>query len=1089
MRTHLWVIGVLLVLGAARPGAAQTDRATLEGTVLDPTGATIADAEVRILEVQTGITWERAANAAGYYRFPAVAFGEYTVTASKQGFKTKNIQGVELQVGQTRTLDIKLELGAVTEKIDVQAEAVPEELSSAESSAVIRTDQIENIPVNGRNWASLTRLAPWAQDDGGGDQRTIRYAGRARDDNNFSYDGVDATGIQEQAQKSEIRVQISEDAVAEYRVSSALYDAEYGSQAGGQIDIVTKSGTNDFHGSVFGYFRNSIFDARNFTDFDPNGNPVLPPFRMGQYGLTVGGPVVKDKTFFFLSYEGLRQLQVLTLLAAVPDLPVQQAALTNSLNVCPILQAFPWRQSSVSALASFNCAPKFVFPDSEFANSCTQSSNPTCGLAGEFDNFRHQAQGTIIHEDSWLARFDHKFSDKTTLYGRAQRDVAFARAPNGNLFDTVGTYNHPANYLIALQHSFGSNLLNEFKFGLNRAPFHNPQYPGLIDAQVKTPNFEQLNNSQTDNEVGTTFSYVDNLTYTRGRHTLKTGIDVERVRLNQGKTEALAVTFSGDNTSLINNQASQVEYTSSWAGHALRRTFVLPYILDEWKATPTLTVNAGLRWEFYAPVTEAHDRVKIFDLQNCHGFCPPTDPLEYPNYRNFDPRFSVAWAPGALKGKTVIRSGFGIYHGAAQNDDRNAALESDRTDIIFTSTTTTSVPFNPAFLNKPPDFTSIPVTGGFNLVPRALIRHHPDLYAETWGLSVEQTLPAKFSFTISYLGSHGVHLFARNFENLCDPVAFAQSGACNRPLDSFPVTNPDGSMSTFGSVDFKSNVGLSTYNGLLLAVDRHIARGWALNAKYTFSHSINDNSVGGGEANAPQDANCVPCEKGPSIYDVRHNVIVSSYYELPFGPGRQFMQEGVAGRVLGGWTLSGLWNWHTGHPLTVTLNTDPSKWTPDGNDQSTPRPDLAPGVSVVPTGQNANNWINPNAFILPPTDPSTGRMLRYGNEGNGVVRAPNTSQVDLALVKDTKITERFGLEFGAQVFNIFNHTQLADVHTLTLDYSCDSSTPPVCTFAPSSNFGIINTLVNTNNNTDKFAPDNNGTGLARQMQLFVRVKF
>jgi hypothetical protein len=1098
MRTYIWIIVALLFLGAS-PMAAQTDRATLEGTVMDASGATIGAAKVRIVEVQTGISAEKIANAEGYYRFPAIAIGEYTVTASDTGFKTKNIQGVRLQVGQTRTLDIKIEVGGVAETIDVRADAVPEELSSAESSTVVGTGQIENLPVNGRNWVSLTRLAPWAQDDGGGDQRTIRYAGRGRDDNNFSYDGVDATGIQEQAQKSEIRLQVSEDAIAEYRVSSALYDAEYGSQAGGQIDVVTKSGTNDFHGSVYGYFRNSIFDARNFTDFDVNKNPFLPPFRMGQYGLTLGGPVVKSKTFFFLSYEGLRQFQGQTLVASVPDFSVQQAALSGpqAQNICPILQAYPWRQSSVAALAPFNCAPKFIFPDSAFVDSCpTPSPNPPpatipCSdtIATNFDTFTHQAQIITIHEDAWLARLDHKFSENTTLYVRAQRDVAFARAPTNNLFDSVGTVNHPANYLVALQHSFGPNLLNEAKIGVNRAPFHNPGFPGLIDVNTGSKyNFDQLSNSQTDNEVGTTFSFLDNLVYTRGHHTLKAGIEVKRVRLNQGKTESLAVNFSGDNTVLINNLASSVEFQTSWSGHALRHTFVLPYVQDEWKVTPTLTLNAGLRWEFYSPVTEAHNRVKIFDLQNCQGFCAPTAPLEYPNFRNFDPRLSVAWAPSALKGKTVIRSGFGIYHGAAQNDDRNAALESDRTDVQFLGGGT-GVPFNPAFLNKPPDFSSAG-TGSFTVIARALIRHHPDLYAETWGLSIEQALPADFSFTVSYLGSRGVHLFSKNNENVCDPVIFRQqNGNCVRPLDNFPVTNPDGSMSTFGTVDYKSNVGTSSYHGLLFAVDRQVARGWAFDAKYTFSHSINDGSVGGGEANAPQDANCRLCEKGPSSFDVRQNVILTSYYQLPFGPGRQFMTEGLAGRLLGGWTLSGLWNWHTGHPLTVTLNVDSPSRLPDGNDASSPRPDIVPGVSVVPTGQNANNWINPAAFALPPSDPNTGTLLRYGNAGNGIVRSPNVWQVDLALTKDTKLTERFGLEFGAQVFNVLNHTQLADPHTLSFDYACDSSTPPVCSFSPSSNFGVINTLVNTNNNTDKFAPDNNGTGLARQIQLFVRVKF
>ena len=244
--------GFLASLAFAGMVFAQVDRANLEGTVTDQTGSAVAGAMVKIEAVETGITQQRTTNSNGYYRFPGIALGEYTVFATFKGFKTKAVEGVILQVGQTRTLDISLELGDMTEKVEVKVELTPEERSSAEASAVISKDEIENLPLNGRNWANLTRLAPWAQDDGGGDQRTIRFAGRGRDDNNFSYDGVDATGIQEQAQKAEVRLQISPDAIEEYRVSSALYDAEYGSQAGGQIDVVTKSGTNDFHGSLYG---------------------------------------------------------------------------------------------------------------------------------------------------------------------------------------------------------------------------------------------------------------------------------------------------------------------------------------------------------------------------------------------------------------------------------------------------------------------------------------------------------------------------------------------------------------------------------------------------------------------------------------------------------------------------------------------------------------------------------------------------------------------------------------------------------------------------------------------------------------------
>lgn len=1089
---------------------AQIDRASLEGTITDASGAVVSGATVRIVAVDTGLTQERTSNGNGYYRFPGIAKGEYTVSAGAAGFKTKITEEVNVKVGETRTLDIGLEVGQLSDKVEVKVEENPEERSSAESSAVIGELQIENLPMNGRNWAGLTRLAPWAQDDGGGDQRTIRFAGRARDDNNFSYDGVDATGIQEQAQKAEVRLQVSPDAIAEYRVSSAMYDAEYGKQAGGQIDVVTKSGTNDLHGSAYGYFRNSAFDARNFTDFNVEGNPYLPPFRMGQYGGTLGGPIKKNKMFFFLNYEGLSQFGGYTLVAAVPDPTVQQAALSGpqSANLCPVFQAYPWRQSAVPLLSSYGCAPKFVYPDTAFAYNCP---DPTNCLGTGFDNFTHQGD-SIINENTWLARFDYNITPKILFYARAQRDIAYAASATGNLFDQVGTNNNPANYILALQTQTGSTFLNEFKFGINRAPFHNPVYPGLINISLSSPNYESLNNNQTDNEVGTTFTYADNATWTHGRHTVKFGIDVMRVRLNQGKTQSLSVTFGGlpgtsvvaptpnDNTALINNTLTFIDDTSSWDGHALRRTFVLPYVQDEWKATRDLTLNIGLRWEYYSPVTEAHGRVKIFDLANCHGVCPSTDPLEFPNYKNFDPRFSLAWAPSSSNGKTVVRAGFGIYHGAAQNDDRNAALESDRTDNQFVvgqgGAPDTGINFTPGFLQNPPDLGLPPGSAQPQLVARALIRHHPDLYVEDWGVSVQQALPENFIFTVSYLGSHGVHLFARNNENLCNPAILHPGdgtiGPCVRPLDAYPVNNPDGTQSFWGTIDYKSNVGTSTYNGLLFALDRQVYKGLAFNAKYTFAHSINDASVGGGEASAPQNAACVPCEKGDSIYDIRHNIILSFVYQLPFGPGQKYATEGFTSRLLSGWTTSGLWNWHTGHPLTVGLNIDPTL-LPDGNDGSSPRPDVIPGMPLTPQGQNANNWINGAAFTAPPYDPLTGALLRYGNAGNGIVRSPNASQFDFSLQKQVHLHERLSVILGAQVFNIFNRVQLADPHSLSFDYSCNPSSPSsntlTCGITPHSNFGVINTTVNQNNNSDKFFADNTVTGLARQFQLFVRFEF
>jgi hypothetical protein len=1098
---------------------AQTDRATLEGAVTDSTGGAISGADVKIVEVATGISQERRASSSGYYRFPGLAVGEYIVTVSNPSFKTKILNQVILLVGETHTLDASLDVGDVQDKVEVIADPGPAERSTAAASTVITSEQIDHLPVNGRDWSALTLFAPFAQDDGGGDQRTIRFAGRARDDNNFNFDGVDAGGIQEQAQKSQVRLQISEDAVEEYRVNSALYDAEYGTQAGGQINVVTKSGTNDLHGTVFGYLRNSVFDARNFTD-----PQTIPPFRLGQYGMTVGGPIKKDKTFFFLSYEGLRQLQESSTAGTifVPSasflntiLVTGRDGLGPSPDMCTILQGFPWSQSTGTV---GGCAPKIIFPDSAFAPlTADQFSGlnlDSTDQPGDFSAFTHNIR-TTVHEDTWLVRIDHKFTDKTTLYGRAQRDISLVNAQIGvtSGLDQAQTINHPANYLLALQHTFSPSIFNETKVFVNRSPFHNPQSSTLTFA-VNTNNFSNIPNESADIEVGTTYGVIDSLTWTHGQHAFKMGMEIRRIRLNQGQTANNNLNF-GDNDSLVGAQLTTLNFIAPWCCHRLRRGFYMPYFQDEWKVTPTFTVNAGLRWDYYGVATEATNRTTVFDFNQFHGACLgsgsfntpfpapintppcPTNPALYnANYKNFDPRFSVAWAPAALHGKTVIRSGFGIYHGAAQNDDLNAGLESDTFRVTVQSPLLTT-----GLQQEIPDLSGLSGSKQANH-PRALQRQdRRDLYAEEWGLTVENELPAHFLFSASYLGSHGVHLFSRGAVNLCTlPVTLNNIGTdCVRPLDPFfpDPNNPD----PYGSVDRKSDIGSSSYHALGISIERRMHNGLSLQARYTWSHSINDGSVGGGESNGPENVNCLPCDKGPSVFDVRHNFTANAIYELPFGPGKTYLQGGgVVGKIVGGWDLSSTGIWHTGHPLTVSMGLGGSivggpfdtfsqtYLLPDGNDQTNQRPDIVPGVPLTLPGGGHGGvpLVNPAAFQAPPVD-ANGFFTSFGDAGNGIIRAPAIWQVDLALMKETKLTEKFSLQFGIQAFNIFNHTQLGDPNNLTLDYSPTAANSRALSAKP--DFGVITSTVNFNINNDNVASPNTGTGLPRQLQFMLRFKF
>jgi hypothetical protein len=1118
-----------LILGIS--AEAQIDRAELEGTVRDSSGAVVAGASVKVVAVATGLSSEQPTNTVGYYRIPGLAVGRYTVTISSNGFKTTVIQNVILEVGETHTQDIRLPVGAVTEKVEVNASNEMTNRTSAEAGTVIRPEQIADLANNGRDWTTLSLLAPFAQDDGGGDQRTIRFAGRARDDNNFQIDGVDAGGIQEQAQKSTTRLQISEDAIEEYRVNSALYDVEYGTQAGGQIDAETKSGTNNLHGTVYGYLRNSYFDARSFLDFDINGNPAISPFRMGQYGMSLGGPIVKNKTFFFINYEGIRQLQFNGQQMIVPaglccasfpagepqgiTVPYQKYVLdqAQSLGIgptmCRVMRAFPWR-ASVGTIDG--CTPHFVIPDGAFS---FQGGNQDLLTAG---------RQTTIHEDTWLVRIDQKISEKTLLYGRAQRDISIWYAPATNPTvpgDNQSTINHPANYMLALQHTFSPTVFNEAKLYVNRSPFHNPGGSAL-PYNVTTNDFVTLNNTSADIEVGTTYGGVDNLTWVHGRHAFKAGMEIRRVRLNQGQTSNNVLTF-GDDYSLATAALSSIDYIAPWCCHRLRRTFYMPYFQDEFKVTPTFTFTAGVRWDYYGVADEATNRTTVFDLNQFHGVClgsgsynvaPSPGPINTPpcprnpalynaTYRNFDPRLALAWAPEKYQGKTVFRAGYGIYHGAAQNDDLNAGLESDTSRILVNSTTQ----LQPAYAQQDPDLSAIATKQANH--PRALQREgRRDLYVETWGLTVEQQLPANFLFSLQYIGSRGLHLFSRGAVNLCtEPVTLNNNNAfgadCVRTLDPYyPNGNP------FGSVDIKRDIGSSTYHALGASLERRFANGFSFQWRYTWSHSINDGSVGGGESTGPENVNCLECDKGPSVYDIRNNIAANTEYELPFGPGKPYMNHsGALGKIIGGWSLSSIGLWHTGHPLTVQMDlsgsisnpTSPfngfpyTYLLPDGNDQTNQRPDLVPGVPVMlshphPAGPNGGGspLVNAAAFQAPPVD-GNGNFTRFGNEPNGIIRAPNTWQIDLALTKATKFTERLSMEFAVQAFNIFNHVQLADPLDLTLSYAPTQSN--LQNLAAKGDFGLIDSSVNFNSNNDNAAAGNTGTGTPRQLQFMVRFIF
>ena len=970
---------------------AQVNRANINGTVTDASGALIPDADVVIVSNETGFRRKVETSRKGDYSITDVPVGKYDLTFSREGFQTATVTGIQLFVGQTATVDSKLEIGSITSHVEVQATAELLQKSDAEVGAVVEPQQLRDIPVNGRNWATLMTLAPGAINVGGGGQRDVRFAGRARDDNNYTFDGIDASGIQEQPQKADARLNISLESIGEFRVNSAVYTAESGGSGGAQINAVSKTGTNSFHGSAFDFLRNDIFDAR--SPFDPS---TLPPFRMNQFGGSIGGPIKKDRTFFFMDYEGIRQTLGQTLIGFVPSPAFRAQVTATSPGLAPLINAYPDGTIPIDA-----------------------------------NTLEISKQGiNSVREDSGLIRVDHRFTSNTSLFARYNIDDAFIDKPNGALGSRDTTAVRPSNLVIDLTHIFTPTVINEAKTGMNRSAYVHPTV-GIAPVNLTVPGFDDLSSAALDEEIGTTFSWIDDLTIVRGRHTFKVGADIRRIRLNNSGN-AITTTFLSyaSPANYINDALDSVEIDSALGIGGMRRTFWMGYAQDEFKVNPSLTLNVGLRYEYYSVMKEVKNRIAVVDILGCHGFCPPGTPMYAPDRNDFAPRFGLAWSPAQLGGKTVIRTGFGIYYGANQNDDFSDPHESTAGRLLLSSADvpTLSYPLTP--------FLGLFQNAGVS--PKAIDRHRRDLYYENWDFQVQQDLSHGFVGQVGYIGSEGHKLFSSQPVNLIDPLTGT------RPLPQF------------GRFNVKGNNANSSFHALQASLERAYANGFLWQTQYMWSHSIIDGSVGAGESVSFEDPNCRVCDRSDSPYDVRQTSTSNFIYDLPIGPGRRYLQSGILGRVIGGWALSGIFTASTGRPINITVSRSSSDFA--NGYASNQRPDFVPGVPIYPANQTIDNWLNPAAFAVPPAG------VR-GNLGRYAARGPGYWEADTALEKRIPIVENLSLSFRAEAFNVFNHPIYGN---------------PESNLSAGGEFGRITTILN-----DGAV----GTGTPRRLQLMVRLDF
>ncbi|MFZ0633219.1 MAG: TonB-dependent receptor [Acidobacteriaceae bacterium] len=1009
--------GAMLFVGAGACG--QVDRSGLSGTVTDASGRLLPQVQVTVISNATGLNRQAISDGHGNYSVPFLPVGIYTVTFERQGFEKLEFIDVEQVIGRTRTLDAALQVAGGEERVEVSSASALMDHNTSAVTGLIEREQAEELPLNGRDWSALTAFVPGAIDTGGSNQRTVRFAGRGLDDSNFTYDGVDATNIVNQTQRQWVRLAIPLDAIQEFRVDTLMATAEEAATGGAQLDVSSPSGTNRFHGGLFEYLRNDVFDAPLPT-WASNGE-AQQPLRLNQFGGSLGGPIVRDKTFFYIASEAYRQNWGYPVSGDVPSASLKASVPTTS-PVFAIINGFP------------GAGPKRIL------TPWTPASDPNDPHYMDYDLLTCECT-QVVNEGSAMLRIDQHFTENTTGFMRFNYDRSVDTQPlSASATDLQQKVSAPVNGVLELLHVFTPHLVNEAEFGFNRSTDNQYNYSdsGIIyQVAISTgpgPGFVTENYNYASIYVGNSFSGIDNLTWAHDRHTLKAGVEFRSIQMNQNYGQHGKLTFS-----TVENLAADVLKKAALTGalpvNDMRKNDYFIYAQDEYKWRPGLVLNLGLRYTIFDLFSEDHGKANPFDFATCgpQGFCGVGASFGQQNYGDIDPRVAFAWTPWK-SGQTVIRGGFGMYHEDGQLDDQNLPAKNEVPSYSATGGSSSPLSWPVVF-------------GAGTLSPNAEQRDRKDTYVEQWDLSVQRELPANFVGTVSYLGSHGVHLLETNVVNLINPV----TGAVQ-----YPAFAP--------AIGWRGSVGMSTYNGLSVALRRSFSKGLLVTANYMYSHEIDNGSNGSGDGDEinPQNPLCQACDTASGAWDARHVVNGNAVYQLPFGLGKPILNHpGFANTVAGGWEMTTTALARTGFPVNVLM---PSSYVAPDGATGTERPDLVKGVSLTPPGgRTVAEWINAAAFATPAGE--------FGTAPRDLYPGPGTWQIDLAADKTFSLTERSRLEFRSEFYNVFNHPQLGQ---------------PQSTFNPSNTTGF-GSIINTVNTVSPVTPV--GSGTPREMQFALRFEF
>lgn len=1085
---------LLLLILAAGCAPAQGDLGRITGTVSDSTGGVIPGTVVRVKNEKTGQVRETTSGVQGTYAVAGLAPAAYTVTAEAPAMATATVSGVQLTAGQERVLDLRLSPASMSQSVTVSGgDLVVIDVSSARIGANINQREVSNLPLNGRQVSQLYLMTPGAVTSGGGSFDNIRFSGRANQQNATRIDGIDNSAIIDASpgnlngeSSSGFRLQNSLEIIQEFRVESSNYPAEYGTGTGGQIMIVTKSGGNSVHGAAFEAARNDAFDARNF--FDAGGKS---PLRLNQFGGSLGGPIRRDRSFFFGAFEALRQRSGFEIVETVPSQAARARAVDS---IRPLLAAFP---------AGSQATP-----------------NPDLDLA------RLRANSTIDENFGFL-RLDHKLNDRLQLSVRYGRDQGFQIQPlgvTGNQFRITAV---PQNGMIQLQQILSPRLLNEIKAGFNgyktRASGWAPQLPGLdlsaisiaftgdvaltgiggqgASAGAARPGGLVRSNS-TQNGRGQPYtnysmSFLDNITLLAGNHTAKAGFEIRPLRLYTDRLGGTTYTFSSVND-LLANRPAQVQFLgdlsmpSPWNGglagpRLARQTYWIGYAQDEWRLRPNVTLNYGLRYEYYSVLREARNGVVLFDTVH-GGILPSSTPFYRSLKTNFAPRLGLSWAPQRFHNKAVFRAGAGYHFGPGQTEDQVQPIESDR---ISRTLRNVQFPLDPAQILRGYDINDPNL--GFQ--PRAYAPGYtlPEKIL-SYTASVQLELPARTVLTLAYVGSQGRNLFLRSWTNLITGASMNPATGVAAPVLEFG--------NRFAQIDYKTSGGTDHYDSLQTSVQRRFAHGLTIGGQWTYGHSIG-NTGGSNEAQTATNPWNFQADRGDNAFDVRHSANATALYELPL-LGKSPRAPALARTLLGGWQMGGTWNARAGLPVDVKITrpdivyrdtrtgtyfsapvleagqpvTAPVVNVPGGGAfRNVRRPDVVAGVSPFLQGAGKTYYLNPAAFSMPAPG-------AFGNLGRGAIHGPGLTQFDLTLQKRFTVRERLGLEFRSEIYNVLNRANFANppavlANALGTGQARIQPGQPFTAAAAGGNFGVFDSTVERTV----------GLGAGRQIQLGLRLSF